>query len=198
MSRPKYADENGYFRWVDNNKLVHRDIAYSQIYVPNEEAYPNAFSDYVVHHIDHDKKNNTVPNLQIVTQKEHEEIHGIDKTSPNLFYWLISAGSIWYAPGLVLVDLFGENSSILIVPKILLGIFIIATIITTWVSNVKLKKYAQVCLAVLYALASLAFFRIGSMQEIYGFVIVYSRWLYLTLGIVFGFVAFFKFKQEYY
>ena len=36
------------------------------------------FSEYVVHHKDGNKKNNDIDNLEILEQKEHEEIHGIN------------------------------------------------------------------------------------------------------------------------
>ena len=35
---------------------------------------------YVVHHIDGNKRNNKISNLQILTKKEHEKIHGIIDT----------------------------------------------------------------------------------------------------------------------
>lgn len=206
MPSPVFTDENGYRRWAGDGKLVHRGVAYKKIYLPNKDSYPLPFSEYVVHHKDENKKNNDVSNLQIVTQEEHERIHGFAGMSlsegfsemlvDRRVHWLLGAGAIWYASGMVLADLFGEESAILIIPKILLGIFIVATIITAWVPNVKLKKYAQICVAVLYALVSLAFFRMGFVQEINGVVIFYSRWLYLILGVVFGFVAFFKFRQK--
>ena len=45
--------------------------------MPNRDEYPLRFSQYQVHHIDGNKSNNDVSNLQIVTRREHEEIEGI-------------------------------------------------------------------------------------------------------------------------
>lgn len=182
MPSPAFTDENGYLRWAGDQRLVHRGVAYKKIYLPNKDKYPLSFSQYVVHHKDRNKKNNDVSNLQIITQEEHEGIHGPDGMSLSegfsemradprvhkLFFWLLGAGSIWYASALVLTDLFGEESAIVIIPKFLLFLFIVATVITALVPNVKLKKYAKICVAVLYALTSLAYFRMGSVQQIAG------------------------------
>jgi hypothetical protein len=75
----KYIDENGYYRFTNNNKLEHRDIAYLYIYRKNRHKYPLRFSVYQVHHINENKLDNNVNNLQIVTESEHEKIHGITK-----------------------------------------------------------------------------------------------------------------------
>lgn len=75
MPSPVFTDENGYRRWAGDGRLVHRGVAYKKIYLPNKDSYPLAFSQYVIHHKDKNKKNNDVSNLQILTREEHERIH---------------------------------------------------------------------------------------------------------------------------
>jgi hypothetical protein len=71
-------DNRGYFR-NGYNKLVHRDIAYNEIY---KNGYANGeyklrFGEYDIHHKDRNKQNNEVDNLQILTREEHKKIHNI-------------------------------------------------------------------------------------------------------------------------
>lgn len=73
-----YLDNQGYFRFKHNKKLVHRFIAKHEIYDKNKDEYPLNFSEYIVHHIDKIKTNNKVSNLKLVTKKEHDRIHGIN------------------------------------------------------------------------------------------------------------------------
>lgn len=80
QDRYNYVDENGYERGsINHSDLLHRQIAYNEIYLQNKDMYPLPFSKYVVHHIDGDKRNNNISNLIIVTQEEHEKLHGILK-----------------------------------------------------------------------------------------------------------------------
>jgi hypothetical protein len=63
-----------------NGHPVHRWSANNQIYKPNlsyyREKYPNhTFSQLEVHHKNGDKLDNDIKNLQILTRKEHEDIH---------------------------------------------------------------------------------------------------------------------------
>ncbi len=71
-----YIDDNGYKR---HSNLVHREIAYTHIYIPNRDMYPLPFREYVIHHIDGDKRNNEIHNLMIIKQEEHEKLHGIKR-----------------------------------------------------------------------------------------------------------------------
>jgi len=41
---------------------------------------------YMIHHIDENRKNNNIENLQLVTYKEHKKIHGIWNTGKNNVY----------------------------------------------------------------------------------------------------------------
>src|SRR3989344_3094533 len=75
-----YEDKSGYLRFKNNDKLVHRKVAYEEIYEGSEWDHIFPFSEMVVHHIDGNKKNNDTSNLRIMTQGEHEIVHGIDNT----------------------------------------------------------------------------------------------------------------------
>lgn len=70
------VDENGYLRGkYEHSDLIHRQIAFKEIYLKNRDKYPQPFSKYVVHHKDRDKQNNDVSNLEILTPEEHEKEH---------------------------------------------------------------------------------------------------------------------------
>lgn len=92
----QYTDEDGYLRdTVENgfSTLIHRQKAYRNIYLKNRDKYPLPFEYYVVHHIDGDKKNNRLYNLEIMLPEEHEAIHGL--SSPfysEVFYGGINLG----------------------------------------------------------------------------------------------------------
>ena len=76
----EYIDGEGYERGkVNHSDLIHRQVAYHEIYLKNREKYPLPFSKYVVHHKDKNKRNNRVSNLEILTEKQHNIIHGIIK-----------------------------------------------------------------------------------------------------------------------
>jgi hypothetical protein len=70
-----YVDGKGYYRYYSSRKLVHRNIAFKEIYKCNRRKYPLRFSEYVVHHRDGNKLNNNVSNLQILTKDYHGNIH---------------------------------------------------------------------------------------------------------------------------
>ena len=72
-----YIDENGYKRFNDSDKLVHRWVAYKYIYKDNKNKYKYNFEDYIVYHIDKNKLNNNSSNLKLMLTKEHEAEHGI-------------------------------------------------------------------------------------------------------------------------
>lgn len=75
-------DENGYERGkLEHSDLIHRQVAYREIYLKNRKNYPLPFSEYQIHHKDGNKRNNDVSNLQIVTEEEHRKIHGLDSAS---------------------------------------------------------------------------------------------------------------------
>ncbi|MFH1377023.1 MAG: HNH endonuclease [Candidatus Woesearchaeota archaeon] len=70
-------DERGYP--IKSSPLIHRQIAYSEIYLKNRDKYPKLFSDYLVHHINTDKEDFSVDNLFICTKEQHDKIHDEQK-----------------------------------------------------------------------------------------------------------------------
>jgi hypothetical protein len=80
VGKKTYIDEKGYLRFKDSGKLVHRWVAHKYIY-PKSPKHGMPFGHYQVHHIDNNKLNNDVSNLQIVTERQHAEIHNIPRKS---------------------------------------------------------------------------------------------------------------------
>ncbi|MBW6461624.1 MAG: HNH endonuclease [DPANN group archaeon] len=74
----KKIDQNGYERgkW-EHSTLIHRQVAYHDIYLLNRDDYPLKFAQYVIHHIDGNKRNNHRSNLMILTPEQHSIIHNI-------------------------------------------------------------------------------------------------------------------------
>ena len=72
-----YIDDRGY----EHSDLVSRQLAYKYIYRKNRHKYPLRFSEYVVHHIDGNKRNNHISNLMVLTPEEHAKIHKKDDDS---------------------------------------------------------------------------------------------------------------------
>lgn len=68
------AKRNGYEVEDKEEEFIHRKRAY-HIYLENRNKYPLPYSAYEVHHIDFDKTNNKVSNLQILTPTEHDKLH---------------------------------------------------------------------------------------------------------------------------
>jgi len=70
MDENYYVDENGYLKFSDSHKWVHRWMA-------EKEVLRRKLRDgEIVHHLDHDKRNNRPENLCVCQdQEEHESIH---------------------------------------------------------------------------------------------------------------------------
>ena len=60
---------------VKHSDLIHRQIAYSEIYLKYPKKYPKKFSEYVIHHINGDKEDFSVRNLYLCSMEEHNVIH---------------------------------------------------------------------------------------------------------------------------
>ncbi|MEK6853218.1 MAG: HNH endonuclease [Nanoarchaeota archaeon] len=73
----EYIDDDGYKRkkQIKYSNLVHRQVAYNNIFLKNRNNYSLPFSKYVVHHVDGNKKNNAISNLIIITREDHEKLH---------------------------------------------------------------------------------------------------------------------------
>lgn len=69
-----YIDNNGYLRWKNNNKLVHRDIAWRNRKFGDHNEYTTELH---VHHINRNKLDNRQENLQYLTEEEHWKTHNI-------------------------------------------------------------------------------------------------------------------------
>jgi len=81
-----YIDKRGYLRFTDTNELVHRWVAYNQIYRKGWQFTP--FSSLVVHHKDKNKLNNDVPNLEVTSKRKHRKIHNIPSPFMKFIRWL--------------------------------------------------------------------------------------------------------------
>jgi len=69
---PAYIDQFGYQR-NGYGQLIHRKVAYKYLYTSDM----GRFSQYIVHHKDRNKLNNSPENLQIMMQLEHSKVHGL-------------------------------------------------------------------------------------------------------------------------
>jgi len=71
-----YLDKNGYARRVIDDRLIHRIVAYYQVYLPNRHLYPLSFSSYDIHHKNGNKLDNSPENLEPLIHDVHFGLHG--------------------------------------------------------------------------------------------------------------------------
>ena len=69
QERKTKLDENGYYRFKDSDKLVHRWVVETKIMKrPLKKGE-------IVHHVNGDKKDNCEENLVVLTSKQHYKLH---------------------------------------------------------------------------------------------------------------------------
>lgn len=68
MEKGQYIDENGYKRFIDSNKSVHRWIA-------EKELGRRLVSDEEIHHKNRNKLDNRPKNLEVLNHKQHKRKH---------------------------------------------------------------------------------------------------------------------------
>jgi len=96
-----YLDGRGYLRFKKGDTLVHRWLAKKHIYDKDRWKYHKRWESYQVHHKDGSKLNNRIENLEIVTRREHEDIHGIKRES--LVIYFFKRHPVWTAIIIVLL-----------------------------------------------------------------------------------------------
>jgi len=81
-------DDRGYLRGNPNiPQLISRQVAEQKIFNKHRKyfAKPFAVENYIVHHINTEKLDNSVKNLFICTQEEHSRIHSHQKENRKKF-----------------------------------------------------------------------------------------------------------------
>jgi hypothetical protein len=73
-----YVDRNGYERYIANDLLVHRVVAFNEIYLLERDKYRLPFSHYQVHHRNGNKRDNRPENLNVIIKFDHEDRHDIE------------------------------------------------------------------------------------------------------------------------
>ena len=105
LDNSTFIDNHGYLR-DKHNRLIHRQIAFQQIFRPNRNKYSRPFSDYNVHHIDGNKLNNDIKNLEIILPNQHRDLHRIDKIHAKKARWVWALLIIILIVGLSAIILF--------------------------------------------------------------------------------------------
>ena len=68
-SKKTYVDKKGYIRFRDSHRFVHRWVA--EKHILGRKLKPGE----VVHHRDGNPTNSDVDNLEVMTEREHNELH---------------------------------------------------------------------------------------------------------------------------
>ncbi|MBN1156089.1 hypothetical protein JXA85_00590 [Candidatus Woesearchaeota archaeon] len=74
LAKPAQLKSRNAFRHSD---LIHRQIAYYEIYLKNRDKYPLPFSCYEIHHDDGERLNNSPRNLKLMIAQDHGDTHHI-------------------------------------------------------------------------------------------------------------------------
>jgi hypothetical protein len=84
-----YIDDNGYFRFKNSNKLVHR-------WVVEKKLGRKLRAGEVVHHINRNKRDNSHDNLQVfASQEEHDAQHEKDARNHGRYYSMTGKRKRW-------------------------------------------------------------------------------------------------------
>lgn len=89
-----YIDKRGYRRFSDSKRLVHRWV------VKKNGCKLSRYQQ--VHHIDGNKLNNNIDNLQVASKREHQLKHGITTKNKNITIWDFHRICLW-----VFLEIFG-------------------------------------------------------------------------------------------
>jgi len=98
-----YIDKNGYLRYADSNRLVHRAVMQKKLGRP-------LLKGELVHHINGDIKDNRPENLALVTRKEHFKKHVVpilearreDQIIKAIFLGFTFFGALLFVGGLII------------------------------------------------------------------------------------------------
>ena len=76
MSKKTYVDKNGYRRFKDSGKSVHRWVA-------SKKVGGKIGKNRVVHHMDGNKQNNDPDNLWVMDRSDHSRLHAKERNEEN-------------------------------------------------------------------------------------------------------------------
>jgi hypothetical protein len=137
-----HINDKGYIEGkYKHSKLLHRQIAYQEVYLKNREEYPLPFYRYQVHHIDRNKLNNDSSNFELLTPKDHMKLHGIDFNAKEKSMIVIIIASFMIMGGISFIlkesHLISNSSYNASLPILFMMVFMIILICMIW----KRKKY---------------------------------------------------------
>jgi hypothetical protein len=81
FERGQFIDENGYARYKDTNKLVHRHVA--EKYIVGRKL----LSGEDVHHKNRNKLDNRIENLQVMNHENHMLMHALHGEHTGSYIW---------------------------------------------------------------------------------------------------------------
>lgn len=137
-----YTDSQGYPRFKDNNRLVHRAVAEKNIWKKDRKKYPLPFEDYQVHHIDGKKNNYRISNLEILTKREHESKHNyvrVESLVIKALFILFCTMGVLNIAGFIMNDYILSQNTRLLISLIIIFLAFLIIYLTT-----KIKKNQRV------------------------------------------------------